>query len=183
MESQKRGKDVKCQNCGKVFYKKRSRIRKIKYNHFCCQECHSIYNKGKEIPWLGEIRKRGVCNNTGRTHFKKGNKGEKCVNWVGDNAKKKTGNKRAWTKFKSEPCEECGSEEKICRHHIDENTLNNNRKNIQFLCRSCHTKLHMKNMADETKKKISDTMKGRKLSIKHRENIRLGFLKRWSNRH
>lgn len=39
--------------------------------------------------------------------------------------------------FPLQPCEVCGSE-KSERHHRDDNTLNNNPANIQFLCRKHH---------------------------------------------
>jgi hypothetical protein len=113
--------------------------------------------------------------------FKKGDIGEKCVNFRGNDVKKSTGNRRAWCWFKSRPCEECGAkpeEKRICRHHKDKNTLNNEVDNIQFLCASCHQALHMKNMSEETKDKIRNTLKGRKLSDEHKKNISLGLYKK-----
>lgn len=44
--------------------------------------------------------------------------------------------------FAVEPCERCGSDEDIVRHHIDRNKQNNIRSNIKFLCRSCHAAHH-----------------------------------------
>ena len=40
------------------------------------------------------------------------------------------------------PCDACGSNHRVARHHIDENTNNNVRTNIQFLCGSCHNRTH-----------------------------------------
>ena len=48
-----------------------------------------------------------------------------------------TGNHRAQIMYPLEPCEVCGSE-KSERHHKDDDTLNNDRSNIQFLCRKHH---------------------------------------------
>lgn len=39
-------------------------------------------------------------------------------------------------------CKECGSEQLIDIHHIDENRLNNSPSNLEALCRSCHARYH-----------------------------------------
>lgn len=39
-------------------------------------------------------------------------------------------------------CNQCGSGNKLVVHHIDLNHRNNNKKNLQILCLSCHCKLH-----------------------------------------
>lgn len=43
-----------------------------KHTKFCSKECMYADRKGKEIIHLKEIRKKGICLNTGKTHFKKG---------------------------------------------------------------------------------------------------------------
>lgn len=35
-------------------------------------------------------------------------------------------------------CEKCGNVPPVDRHHKDGNTFNNERSNIEFLCRKCH---------------------------------------------
>ncbi len=61
-------------------------------------------------------------------------------NWIGSAATIKSGRSRALRAYPcKEPCELCGSD-KSERHHIDGNTKNNSRENIQFLCRRCHMK-------------------------------------------
>lgn len=66
--------------------------------------------------------------------------------FIGDKAKKNTGNKRAQNLFKSiQPCSVCNrilESFQMIRHHKDENTLNNSIENIVFMCRSCHAKHH-----------------------------------------
>jgi len=62
--------------------------------------------------------------------------------WLGDAASQQAGRFRAQKLYDIKPCETCGSEEDICRHHIDENTHNNDANNIEFLCNSCHTTKH-----------------------------------------
>ena len=37
-------------------------------------------------------------------------------------------------------------------HHIDKNKLNNSLSNLVYLTKSEHTKIHVKNMSEETKK-------------------------------
>jgi 5-methylcytosine-specific restriction endonuclease McrA len=36
------------------------------------------------------------------------------------------------------PCERCQHREAIHRHHKDNDTSNNHRSNLEFLCRECH---------------------------------------------
>ena len=62
------------------------------------------------------------------------------TNWMGDKATAHTGRRRAQEWFPLEPCEVCGSD-KSERHHKDDDTLNNDRSNIQFLCRKHHMEI------------------------------------------
>ena len=39
-------------------------------------------------------------------------------------------------------CENCGTTESLCTHHKDLNHNNNELSNLQWLCLSCHAKLH-----------------------------------------
>jgi hypothetical protein len=39
-------------------------------------------------------------------------------------------------------CERCGEWPAQNRHHVDRNTRNNDRSNIELLCRSCHKRQH-----------------------------------------
>lgn len=59
---------TECQQCGKQYEVYRSRSD----SKYCSEDCHYESKKGKNIPWLDEIRKEGVCLNSGKTHFKKG---------------------------------------------------------------------------------------------------------------
>lgn len=43
-----------------------------------------------------------------------------------------------------EVCSECGTSVDVCVHHIDGNHDNESLTNLQWLCRSCHAKLHAK---------------------------------------
>ena len=54
------------------------------------------------------------------------------------------GRKRAQRMYSSEGqgCCHCGSTESLHRHHKDHDTANNARSNIEFLCASCHGRMH-----------------------------------------
>lgn len=39
-------------------------------------------------------------------------------------------------------CAKCGSTSGICTHHVDGNHHNNSLNNLQWLCMSCHGRLH-----------------------------------------
>lgn len=70
--------------------------------------------------------------------------GEGNHQWKGDEASAQAGRMRAWKMYRDiPPCEDCAATENVQRHHIDRNTLNNERSNIEFLCQSCHTKRHV----------------------------------------
>lgn len=67
--------------------------------------------------------------------------GENNPQWKGDLASVQAGRYRAQHYFPQEPCVKCGNP-KGDRHHIDRNTHNNTKENIQFLCKKCHALLH-----------------------------------------
>lgn len=56
------------------------------------------------------------------------------------NNTKIAGWQRAKKLYSLEPCELCGRDDNIHRHHKDGDKLNNTKKNIQFLCPPCHIK-------------------------------------------
>lgn len=66
--------------------------------------------------------------------------GEQRYNWKGDKVKHlDSGRARARRRYKSiGDCENCGLVKATERHHKDANPLNNERSNIQKLCRRCH---------------------------------------------
>ena len=60
--------------------------------------------------------------------------------WLGDNVSVRGGRTRALRGFELEDCEKCGKG-KAERHHLDDNTANNSKENIMFLCRKCHMEI------------------------------------------
>ncbi len=68
--------------------------------------------------------------------------GAKNHRWSGDQASQQAGRLRAYKKFVPDLCARCGAADKLHRHHRDENTLNNDPKNVEFLCATCHQHQH-----------------------------------------
>jgi flavin-dependent thymidylate synthase len=106
--------------------------------------------KAQGVGMLGrEAWNKGLSYTAGWHHseqnkelFRTQKLGEKNSRWLGDNASPNAGRLRAQKLFPKQPCEACGYSEGH-RHHLDRNTLNNHRSNIQFLCNSCHQLKHL----------------------------------------
>ena len=64
--------------------------------------------------------------------------------WKGDSAiGPNTGRSRAQAKYRELGlCELCGERPARDRHHRDGNPLNNERENLELICRSCHNREH-----------------------------------------
>jgi len=92
-----------------------------------CNRCSGyFYRTGRERP---SNPKGGV---SGPAHWK----------WKGDRARTTTKRSRARRKFVNlGTCEECGEKPATERHHKDEDTGNNARENLVFVCRLCHMKI------------------------------------------
>jgi hypothetical protein len=66
--------------------------------------------------------------------------GEQHYAWHGETTSVRNGRKRALKLYPViGPCVDCGAENSE-RHHVDGNTSNNARANVQFVCRRCHMK-------------------------------------------
>lgn len=106
------------------------------------------WNKGKTYEQLygnksEEVKQKWRKSRKGFRHTEETKKrlresklGNKNPMWKGDKAKEHAGAERARRWFKPKPCEYCGNKAEI--HHIDGNKLNNDPKNIRWLCRRCH---------------------------------------------
>ena len=113
-------KMAKCENCGTEFVKYKS-----SNNRFCCLACHVDYKYKTYIDkWLkGEID--GTTSN-----------GFKCSNTI----------RKFLLETNNYACEICGFSEVnpftgnsiLQIHHIDGNSSNNKRDNLQLLCPNCH---------------------------------------------
>lgn len=116
-----------CSICGRIIIVKTNNT---KY----CVKC----KKHKQVEWTMKCRKKkypeteiGVGSGNSSRH-----KGKLSTSY-------KTGI-GSYHKAIKDMCEICGSKEHLCVHHKDTNRKNNNPENLQTLCRSCHTKEHLK---------------------------------------
>ncbi len=78
--------------------------------------------------------------------------------WKGDAASTKTKRCRAQRKYKLNKCERCNGKA-TDRHHKDGDTGNNDRSNLEFLCRRCHMEV------DGRLEKLKTTGKQRGLKL------------------
>ena len=94
--------------------------------------------RGENVVELKRGPKRGYKQTKDHIEKRK-RRGPEHHAWIGDSASTKSGRSRAERKYAIKPCEHCGeSKKRIDRHHLDGNTKNNERSNIQYLCRRCH---------------------------------------------
>ena len=117
--SQRKGKWVECDYCGKEVYKSPKDIRRSKRNkYFCSVSCHCSWEN-----------KNVRC-------------GENSPNWIAGHNVYRRLLKRAG---KKELCRRCGNTDKrvLAVHHIDRNRKNNKTENLEWLCRNCHCIVHL----------------------------------------
>lgn len=119
---------ISCQKCGK-------KIKVINYyvgkKKFCSQEC---YHKSEDFNGF----KKGV------NHKRENNsrwKGGNSIGYILSKAKEGV-LKRNGDLNKCERCNRKKGETRIVIHHKDRNRQNNNPKNLEVLCYSCHEKEH-----------------------------------------
>ena len=166
----KKGKFVKCENCGKEIYKYPIHIRASKH-HFCNNKCHYEWRHKNGIGYnngilrsddckkmISETIKRkiaeGTYNISNLIPFEKGNKP---YNYIDGKAQFRDRNitDEEWhvitlnvRKRDNFVCQYCGVEEKLLRrklsvHHIIpfRITKDNSFSNLISLCSSCHSKV------------------------------------------
>jgi hypothetical protein len=108
-----------CLRCGEPFFGYMPSSSKRKY---CSASC--VWKGRKQSP-------EHIANRT--------KDGEMHQNWKGNDIAVRSGRTRALRKFPiPDRCEKCRRVGRLDRHHKDDNTANNERSNISFLCRKCH---------------------------------------------
>ncbi len=118
-ESQKKGKWVECDYCGKSIYRTPKDFKKSKSKKFFCSiNCHCSWEN-----------KNVRC-------------GENAPNWIAGHNVYRRLLKRVG---KKELCRRCGNTDKriLAVHHIDGNRKNNKIENLEWLCRNCHCIVHL----------------------------------------
>jgi len=140
-----------CQACKARFAPYRSN------NKFCSKECREKEEYRRYKKWCKENPERRLAtirkyNETHREEQKIRSK--KWYEKNRENAKayqklfreNNNARTRAKTAMKNLPkiCCACGSIKNIHVHHLDFNPLNNNKRNLIFLCSICHGKAHQR---------------------------------------
>lgn len=111
----------KCVNCGRPY-------KPLSFG--LCAACYRYERRvGKKRPY-GKKDGRAIAAVRGPAHYA----------WKGDAARPETKRARAQRKYPIKDCQECGREATE-RHHIDDDTGNNDPENIMILCRRCHMKI------------------------------------------
>ena len=106
--------------------------------HFGLQKSHSQYPGRK--PGHG---KPGMFPPASLKCLSESKQGCKNPCWLGEEGSAQAGRGRAQKLYNlPDSCETCGATVRLSRHHCDENTLNNSRSNIMFLCDACHRQWH-----------------------------------------
>jgi hypothetical protein len=91
-------------------------------HRFCSKKCATTH--AMRSPDRREIARAA---NTGPNHY----------GWQGDAVSPEAGRHRARRMYAAVSCSKCGASPAE-RHHIDENTANNEPSNIAIVCRRCH---------------------------------------------
>jgi hypothetical protein len=81
---------------------------------------------------------------------------------------------------KGKRCARCNTDKDIVRHHKDEDRKNNDKSNIEFLCRGCHSSHHHKgakhNVSVGGRARLSEALSNRNKTVwsgrKHSEESR-----------
>jgi hypothetical protein len=111
------GKVILCFICGKESYKSKEKLSRSKSGkHFCSKSCQTKWRNAEFS-------------------------GAKHANWKDG----KFAYRSVLTRNKVNPkCVFCGLEDKriLAVHHIDKNKINNNIKNLIWLCHNCHFLIH-----------------------------------------
>jgi hypothetical protein len=110
---------------------------------------------------------------------------ERNQRWLGDDASDKVGRDRARRWFADTgTCSRPNCSRVAERHHIDGNTRNNAAENIAFLCHAHHMQVELggKPKPEDMRRKISATLKGRKLPAAHRAAVSEGVRQWWARR-
>jgi len=123
-------KAVKCKNCLNIFFARIVDLNKKQGKGSYCS--HSCVAKKTHT---GRIRADWEKEKLSASKTK-----ERNPNWKGDKVGWWGGHDRAQRWYKLEPCVKCKNK-KTERHHLDGNFRNNDKENIQFLCRFHHMEI------------------------------------------
>ena len=116
-QSTRKGKVVKCFNCGKGVYRKPQQLDRSKSKkYFCSKSCQTVWRNNEYI-------------------------GPKHANWKkGEYAYRSILNRHKVPKI----CRRCSTKDKrvLAVHHVDGDHSNNKLENLIWLCHNCHHLVH-----------------------------------------
>lgn len=118
-------------------------MQKIKQYEHCCEFCGKKLERkrfGNRLEDFNVFRKRKYCDKEcmRKAFLKQGKQHQTYFN------AHTTARNINSLLLKVTSCEICGSQSNLDVHHKDGDYQNNNLKNLQVLCRSCHLKQHRK---------------------------------------
>ena len=112
-----------------------------------CLKCGKKFNRrrfGKRLEDYTRWKARKYCS--------------KQCNYIREPISHKTTFHRLARTFLEDSCNHCGSMENLDVHHKDRNYKNNDPKNLETLCHSCHMKLHWR--LGHLKPQLQNLMRG-----------------------
>lgn len=135
-----------------------------------CKECRNVKPEDRKTEWRTVTDKPRKCTLCGDEYLPTSNRQLYCVkcqrevnikhcreyykrtfipkgraHLIGENANGYIDGIGIYSRYKEEigACERCGSEKFLCVHHKDRDRHNNDRENLEVLCKSCHQKEHL----------------------------------------
>jgi len=156
MSKAKKGEDIKCIACGKVFYVPRYRVENAKFcsrecqNHTqyksqvkCCQNCKVEFTVSESR----QDRKfcSPECYQFTTTTEKDRRRHSKSLNILKRGRNSTRTLKKHISRVRKLFCDNCGYDKagyNLEIHHIDKNPENNELENLAVLCCMCHRDLH-----------------------------------------
>ena len=152
---QRTGVYLKCETCGEDFYVPPCRIKQAEskgaITRYCSMKCY--VKTGERNPFWGKKHSRSTIKkltaNPNRPRFKTGEDNPNFSRFAEDRFVGKTiGWWKAWFRKNVGKCEKCGYDECVAIlevHHLDQDTSNNTRANLRFLCPNHHQLWHYEN--------------------------------------
>lgn len=146
-----------CRYCKKKILKE-NWFKKWK-NHFCNMHCYNLFKEKTEIFKNKQRPKGWKHTEEAKSKLSLSIKGDKCCMWQGGKSiqhkiyggffsKQLKDKIRVRDKF---ICQKCGIPEleltrRLLIHHIDKNPKNCSEENLMSVCKSCHIKIHQKDL-------------------------------------
>ena len=143
-----------CKNCEEEFWVRKCYVKRGQ-GKFCSVSCSTTYrnlvNNPTDDPEVREKISKNHANVSGKNNPMYGKTGAEAPSYIDGRSKMKGDNTRNFALINKEnKCEYCGetSRNKLNVHHKNNNRKDNNLKNLQILCASCHQNIAHKRKRD-----------------------------------